>query len=182
MGQPKVLLPWGRLTVLAHIIAVLKTAIAPGNIRVITGADRELVEAAAQENGVKSAFNPDFAAGEMLSSLQIGLTSLGTESAAALVCLGDQPQVRESTIRALAEMYDDLKAALIVPSYERRRGHPWLLGRPLWDEVQAMRPPQTLRDLLDRHAGEIAYLPVATPSVVGDLDTPEDYLKYRPSS
>jgi len=56
-----------------------------------------------------------------------------------------------------------------------RRGHPWLVQASLWPALLAMQAGQTLRDFLNRHAAQIEYVEVDTPSILKDLDTPEDY-------
>jgi CTP:molybdopterin cytidylyltransferase MocA len=61
-----------------------------------------------------------------------------------------------------------------------RRGHPWLVARPLWEEILAMSPTESPREFLNRHAGEIEYVNVDNPSILADLDTLDDYLKSRP--
>ena len=99
---------------------------------------------------------------------------------AALICLGDQPQVEERSVRSVCEAFQISGSKLVVPSYQMRRGHPWLLARELWDEVLRMREPETLREFLNRHASEIEYVDVNTPTILQDLDTPDDYLKYKP--
>jgi len=103
-----------------------------------------------------------------------------TSAEAALICLGDQPQVEERSVRAVASRFVETRARLVVPSYRMRRGHPWLAARPLWDEILQMNPQQTPRDFLNRHASKIEYANVDTPSILSDLDTLEDYLKSRP--
>jgi CTP:molybdopterin cytidylyltransferase MocA len=60
-----------------------------------------------------------------------------------------------------------------------RRGHPWLVRRELWAELLALRPPQTLRDFLNAHAEEIQYVET-DPTILKDLDTPEDYRREKP--
>jgi molybdenum cofactor cytidylyltransferase len=58
-----------------------------------------------------------------------------------------------------------------------RRGHPWLVARPLWNEILELKPPESPRNFLNRHAAEIQYVEVNTSSILDDLDTPEDYQK-----
>jgi CTP:molybdopterin cytidylyltransferase MocA len=60
------------------------------------------------------------------------------------------------------------------------RGHPWLIGRELWQEIMTLKPSQTMRDFLEQKAAEIHYLPVDMACVVQDIDTPEQYEQYRP--
>ena len=178
MGQPKLLLPWRQSTVLGHVIQVFKSA-AIEDVVVVTGGRREAVEEIARAGGARLAFNRDFASQEMLSSLQTGLRCMELSTQAALVALGDQPQVEESTVRMVAEEYRRTFAPLIVPSYEMHRGHPWLIARKFWDAVLAMRFPETPRDFLHGSARDIVYVELASPTILQDLDTPEDYLNSR---
>jgi molybdenum cofactor cytidylyltransferase len=117
----------------------------------------------------------------MLSSMQYGLRYLSErDSEAALIGLGDQPQIQERSVRLLCEAYSQTQSPLVVPSFHMRRGHPWLVARELWDEVIAMQSSQTPRDFLNAHAKDIHYVEMDTPTILADLDTPEEYLKFKP--
>ena len=200
MGQPKMLLPWGRATVLGKVIETIQAADL-ADILVVTGSARQEVERIATQYAVRSIHNPDYANGEMLSSIQTGIRALtpsqpppfspkmgeasrsdggGSEGVAVLLCLGDQPQIEERSVRAVASRFLETGSNLVVPSYQMRRGHPWLVARPFWNEIIQMKSPQSPRDFLNRHAAEIEYVDVDTPSILADLDTFEDYLQSRP--
>lgn len=184
MGSPKMLLSWGGITIVEHVISVFAKA-GVNNILVITGGAREQVEAIIREcqkkYPVQSVFNADYMAGDMLSSMQCGLRYLSEkDSEAALIGLGDQPQVQERSVRLLCEAYSQTQSPLVVPSFHMRRGHPWLVARKLWDEVIAMQSAQTPRDFLNAHAKDIHYVEMDTPTILADLDTPEEYLKFKP--
>ncbi len=178
MGQPKMLLPWGKTTVLMKVINTFKSA-GIQDIIVITGGKREEVERLVGDSA-RTVFNENFATGEMLSSVQCGLNTVKPKMEAALICLGDQPQVEERSVRLIVEEYLKTRAPLIVPSYQMRRGHPWLVAKKYWDEILKMRTPESPREFLNRHAVEIHYLELDTPSILQDLDTPEDYARARP--
>jgi molybdenum cofactor cytidylyltransferase len=179
MGQPKMLLPWGDLTIIEYVISIFIQA-GIEELVVVTGGARAKVEDVLQQYPVRPIHNPDFDSGEMLSSLQHGLQALPGKAQATLVGLGDQPQVEEATVRLICQAYRTEKSPLIVPSFQMKRGHPWLVARPLWDEILEMKSPQSPRDFLNNHASEIEYVNVSTPSILADLDTPEDYQKSRP--
>jgi len=174
MGQPKMALPWGDTTVIGRVVQVLSQA-GVSDILVVTGGGSAAVHAALQESAARLVHNPAYAAGEMLCSLQVGLASLPEDCEAALVALGDQPQIQPQVVAGLLERYRSSRSVLVVPSYRMRRGHPWIVGRSLWSDIQALSPPQTLRDLLQDKAGQIDYLAVDTESILADLDTPDDY-------
>lgn len=183
MGQPKMLLPWGETTVLGGAIATFG-AVGLGEILVVTGAGRAQVEALVQEFSQKyplrSIFNPKFKEGEMLSSIQAGLAALGPAESAALIALGDQPQVRGDIVRRICQVYIETQAPLVIPSFNLRRGHPWLVAKGLWQELQALPSLATPREFLEEHADIITYLSVDDDSILRDIDTPEDYVHQRP--
>jgi len=179
MGQPKMLLPWGNLTIIEHVVRTFLNA-GLQEVLVVTGGAREQVEKILAPYPVQQVPNPDYARGEMLSSLQRGLSAMRKNAQAALIGLGDQPQVQESSVRLICEAYLESPARLVVPSFRMRRGHPWLVARPLWNEILALRSPASPRDFLNEHAAEIRYVNLDTPTILADLDTPEDYQKSHP--
>jgi molybdenum cofactor cytidylyltransferase len=179
MGQPKMLLPWGNLTIIEHVVRMFLNA-GLREVLVVTGGARKQVEEILAPYPVRQVPNPDYARGEMLSSLQRGLSAMRQDAQAALIGLGDQPQVQESSIRLICEAYQESPSRLVLPSFRLRRGHPWLVARPLWDEILALRSPASPRDFLNEHAPEIRYVNLDTPTILADLDTPEDYQQSHP--
>ena len=179
MGKPKMILPWGNLTVIGSVVNTLQIA-GVHSITVVTGGTADLVGAALINYRVSSVFNPNYSNGDMLFSIQIGLASLPADAQAALVVLGDQPQIEETTVRRMVGLFHQHQAPLIVPSYTMRRGHPWLIEKSLWLDIQKLTPPATMRDFFQQHNQQIHYLEVDSSSVLSDLDTPEDYEKNRP--
>jgi molybdenum cofactor cytidylyltransferase len=173
MGQPKMLLPWDRSTVLQTVISTFQSA-GIKDILVITGGAHAQVDALIGQT-VQIVLNENYARGEMLSSIQTGLKVKMSESQAALIALGDQPQVEARSILHILQEYKQTSAPIIVPSYQMRRGHPWLVARELWDEILKMPAGETSRDFLNRHAKDIHYIKLDTPTILQDLDTPEQY-------
>ena len=116
----------------------------------------------------------------MLESIQLGLQAQKPSAEATLICLGDQPQVEEGSVRKVCDGFRQNKSRIVVPSYQMRRGHPWLIARELWDEILQLRAPESMRDFLNAHKNDIFYVECDSPSILQDLDTPADYLKYKP--
>lgn len=178
MGRPKMLLPWEDSTVLGHVVAIFQNA-GLEDILVVTGGAREIVDDLLLDLHIRIVHNHEFESGEMLSSIQCGIRALTVPTTAALIGLGDQPQVQAGTVREICKSFQDSGANIIVPSYQMRRGHPWLVARPLWDELLTMESPQSPRDFLNAHVAEIHYVDVDDPNILADLDTPEDYRKWH---
>lgn len=180
MGLSKMLLPWGQTTVIGQVVSVLRTA-ACAEIVVVTGGYRVEVEAALAPFSVRCIYNPRFSDGEMVHSLQVGLHTLGYEQTAALVALGDQPRIEETVTRKVMAAYLQRHAPLVIPSYQMRRGHPWIVDHTLWPEILDIQASGTLREVIQSHQDEIEYVSVETDSILSDLDTPEDYERDRPN-
>ncbi len=174
MGRQKLLMPWGDTTVLGRVIFTLKAADID-DIVLVTSSD---VASKISDHNLQVVLNEN---GEMLASLQAGLKTVKSSADAVLICLGDQPQVEEGSVRSVCEAFLKNEAGLVVPSYKMRRGHPWLAARKMWSKLQGLGTEQTLRDFLNSQASEIEYVELNTPTILQDLDTPEDYLKYKPS-
>ena len=184
MGQPKLLLPWGKVTVIEQVISVFAKAGIEDILVIMGGAQeriQEIILKCSEKYPVRSVYNKDYEGGEMLSSIQGGLKYLGEkEVGAALIGLGDQPQAWEGSVRAVRDAFLQTESLLVVPSYQQRRGHPWLVARPLWEEILEMGTGQTPREFLSKYARDIQYVVVESPSILADLDTPEDYYAARP--
>jgi molybdenum cofactor cytidylyltransferase len=177
MGQPKMLLPWRDGTVLSHVISVFQNA-GLGDICVITGSERERIESIAVGLRARCVYNAEYANKEMLSSIQCGVRSMPDQTEAVLIGLGDQPQVQEGNVRRVCDAFTESASSIVVPSYQMRRGHPWLIARPLWNEFLKLQHPQTPRDFLKQCNDQINYVDVNDPNILSDLDTPEDYQKW----
>jgi len=179
MGQPKMLLPWGERTVLSQVLTTILEA-GVDDILVVTGGAREQVESAISHLKVKTIFNDQFKQGEMLSSIKCGIRSLTRQTQAVLIGLGDQPQVKAGSVQAVCDAYRENGSKIVVPSFNMRRGHPWLIERSLLGDLMDIKSPQSPRDFLYAYRENIQYVNVDDPGILTDLDTPEDYRKWQP--
>jgi molybdenum cofactor cytidylyltransferase len=182
MGRPKLLLPWGNTTVLGQVISTFAAA-GLNEMVVITGAAQEQIEEMvtelARQYPVHSVYNPQYEHGEMLSSIKVGLTAVGSQTKAVLIGLGDQPQVLEETVRGICDSFVKTNSSLVIPSFQNRRGHPWLVARNLWNDILSLPSTATPQQFLNAYTGRVDYIP-ADPSILRDLDTPADYERLRP--
>lgn len=179
MGEQKLLLPWGKTSVIGHVVSTLIEA-EVDNITLITGGSEAALKETLQDYEINYIFNRDYANGEMLLSVKAGLRSLGKKANAALIVLADQPQIEAKTIRAINKSYLTSEKKIIVPSYQMHRGHPWLVDNSFWQEILDLVPPLTLHNFLNKHSNDIEYVVVNTPSILQDLDTKMDYHHYSP--
>jgi molybdenum cofactor cytidylyltransferase len=114
----------------------------------------------------------------MISSILAGLSALPQDTEAVLIGLGDQPQVEIAAVKNILDLFAQKKQGIIIPSHNHRRGHPILLDSAMIRELKTIKPESSLRDFLNTHNEEISYI-AADISVLQDLDTPQDYEKYK---
>lgn len=176
MGRPKMGLAWvGGRTLLGHVVH-LYLAAGTSPVVIVTGADREAVEAAVAGLPVKLAHNHAFRSGGMFSSVKVGLTALAEPRVqAALISPADLPLLKVTTIREILRRWEPDHKWLLAPSYEGRRGHPILVPRALWPDLLGSPAQSTLREFLAQRAPSLRYVVVDDPEVVRDIDTPEEY-------
>ena len=173
MGQPKPLLPWGDGVIIEQVVRTLRAA-GVDDVIVITGAQAEAVRTAAQRAGARCVHNPDYAEGDMLSSLQIGLQALEPTVSAALIALADQPLMRKLNVQRILLAYAEGRGRIVAPSHQMRRGHPILIDRRYWGDLLALPPGSAPRDAINRHADAITYVD-CDETILLDVDTPDAY-------
>jgi molybdenum cofactor cytidylyltransferase len=113
----------------------------------------------------------------MASSLRTGLAAC-PEAEAAIVALGDQPDLEAATVARLVAAFH-AGAPLAVPVHAdpaarggERVGHPVLFGRALFAELGTLEGDTGARQVVERHwasAARVAGVPLR------DVDTEADY-------
>jgi len=171
MGSPKALLEFQGETFLDRLIGLFSRHCSP--VIAVLGAHRESIRAALRRTGEAIIVeNPDFRLGQ-ITSMQCGLRAVPPQADGVLFTLVDHPGVQPATIAALLAI--DPSAPLRIPRYGGRRGHPIFFSKPLIAEFLALPDSAPARDVVARHAGEIAYIDVDDPGVLADVDDPEAY-------
>ncbi|HEU4885776.1 MAG TPA: nucleotidyltransferase family protein [Longimicrobium sp.] len=179
MGEPKALLRAGDETFLQRAVQALREGGCAYVVVVTARLDDETArtiaeEAAALDAGI--AVNPA-AESQQADSLRIGLMALPPEARAAVVAPVDVPDVSGALVRALIEAHGRTGAPVALPARGGRHGHPVLFDRRVFGELMRPDLPQGARTVIHAHAAELAEVPVDALSP--DLDTPEDYRRWR---
>jgi molybdenum cofactor cytidylyltransferase len=117
--------------------------------------------------------NPDYADG-LGTSLRAGIAAVPEEADAAIVCLGDMPQVDSALIDKLIAAFDPESGALVVvPSIEGRRGNPVVWARRFFNDLMSIRGDFGARYLIGNYAEAVVEVPLAGDAALTDVDTPE---------
>jgi molybdenum cofactor cytidylyltransferase len=173
MGAPKLLLPFGDKTIIEHIVENIRDSKAD-KILVVLGSHREEIESKIAFQPVLTVVNHRYQEG-MLSSIQVGFEALPQDTKAALVCLGDQPLIPFSVMDALIEIYQKTKQGIVLPVFQKRRGHPILIDMKYKPDVKNLSPTVGLRALVHNYPQDVQEVEVDTPHILKDIDYPEDY-------
>ncbi len=140
---------------------------------VVTGHQREKVEAALDGLPVRLVHNPDYAEG-LGTSLKAGIAAVPAEADGAVVCLGDMPQVSSQLIDKLLAAFDPERGALVVvPSIKGRRGNPVVWSRRFFHDLMAIGGDIGARHLIGAYAEAVVEVPVEGEAALIDVDTPE---------
>lgn len=176
MGVSKPLLPWDGRTLVQYQVAQLQAAGASAVV-VVTGFQGAAVAAVLRGSGAQLVHNPRFAAGRA-GSVRAGALAV-PDGAHALVLNVDQP--RPAAISgAVIDAHRAAGAAITVPVYEGRRGHPALFAAALVPALRAVTDAQEgLRAVMRAHAHAVQEVAIADPRVVLDMNTPDAYRQAR---
>lgn len=173
MGRDKALLKYGDSTFLNHLIAIFHSRVDP-LIVVLGHHATEIAASLDPVGGVRIAVNPDYRRG-MLSSLQTGLRVVPDAASQVMFTLVDHPAVSEATIDRLIAEFASSSRMLAIPRYGERRGHPVLLARRVAEEILALPPESSAKDVVRGHRDETLFVDVDDPGVLRDIDLPSDY-------
>jgi 4-nitrophenyl phosphatase len=172
-GQPKQLLDWGGVPLVAHAADVaLEAGLDPAVV--VLGCEAEAVRAALGGRAVQVAMNWRWADG-LGTSVQAGLAALPPETDAVILMQCDQPLLTADVLRALAARFEEGGASIVHPTHAGRRGTPTLFARDLFPELAALDGDVGGRVVIARYPEAIATVEVADPDAFIDIDTPADY-------
>ena len=111
----------------------------------------------------------------MGASLSHGI-KLSQKSNACLVCLADMPFIQTSTYREIASKLT--KNNIVVPVYKGKQGHPVGFGERFFRELASLSGDKGGRTLIEKYSDSTSYIDVDDPTILYDIDTPEDLEKY----
>lgn len=175
MGFPKMLLNFNGRTMLEKVIDnIINSDV--NNIIVVTGGYKESISELIASLPVKNCYNINYKQG-MLSSVQCGFRSLPPDYDAALVFQGDQPFINPMVINMLIDAHLLSGKGIVIPVFEKKRGHPLLITRKYKDEVEKLNASDGLRSLALQFSEDVLELETTQQGILKDFDTYEDYNK-----
>jgi molybdenum cofactor cytidylyltransferase len=117
----------------------------------------------------------------MSSSIRLGLSRAEETCDHVMIMLADMPYLTSGLIDRLITLYLSSGLPLGAVTVNNRRSHPVVIGRSLYQELHSLRGDKGARDLFFRHAEQVCSVVPDSDYDDGDIDTPEDFLKYKES-
>lgn len=182
MGACKLLLPWGEKTILTHLLDQWRSTGAAQIAPVIDPSNQPLRKALAHAGFSPSDWienrSPQLG---MFSSLQEASRWTGWLSTLThwIISLGDQPHIQISTLRLLLDAARENPTRICQPALNGHTAHPIILPASNFRELAQNNVPD-LRTYIRRREALRLRVPVKDAGVSGDLDTPEDYARWKP--
>ncbi len=182
MGQLKALLPWRDTTLLEYQLHSLLDA-GVGHVVAVLGHDADrlkpLVESADRASWT---VNPDYLQGKT-TSLETGVAALAGQQVSDVLLLNvDQPRSAD-TVRTVLERHPASSYRITIPTHGGKGGHPILIAAELMPELAEIEEESLgLKAVVRRHADATERFELDDPSVLLDLNTPEQYQKALDSS
>jgi molybdenum cofactor cytidylyltransferase len=173
MKQQKLLLPFNGKTIIETVVENVARSV-NSNIMVVLGSQREQIQEQIVNYPIKFCVNENYMNG-MLSSAICGFRSLPGETKAALIFLGDQPQIPPQVTDLVVKAWIQSGKGIVMPTFNGRRGHPVLIETRYKSEIEHLDPKKGLRTLSEKFKDDVFEVECNIPEILRDIDTPEEY-------
>ena len=162
-----------------HAVRAAVSAAGGRPVVVVTGHEREAVEAALAGHHIAFAHNPDYGAG-LSTSLARGVAALPSGIEGAIVCLADMPGVRAEHLERLRDAFDPgAGAAICVATRRGKRGNPVLFASRFFPEMCDVEGDVGARHLIGAYAELVREVEMPDDAVLLDIDSPSALRAYR---
>jgi molybdenum cofactor cytidylyltransferase len=171
MGSPKALLPYQGRPFLEHLIEITRHPKVSVR-RVVLGAGADEIRTQLALDPETVIINPDWEAGQ-LTSIQAAVRSLPEDTDGMLLLLVDHPLISAGLVAELIAKFYASGKAIVLPAYERKRGHPVIFSRGVYAELLAAPAEKGARAVVWAHTDDLLEVPTDEEGVILNLNDPE---------
>lgn len=115
----------------------------------------------------------------MAASLRAALPAMPTRLAGVMILPADMPEIDTPDLRALIDAFRDAPGLWQATAEDGTPGHPVIFPADLLVELGGVTGDRGGRDVVARHADRLQRLALPGRRAVTDLDTPEDWARWR---
>jgi molybdenum cofactor cytidylyltransferase len=174
MKVPKMLLPYKGKSIIEKVIENVTTSDIQKTM-VVLGAEHKAILKVISGLPIENIYNHNYKKG-MFSSVVCGFRSLPDDVEAILIFQGDQPMIPSTVVNMVINAYRKSGKGIVIPVFEKKRGHPLLLDKKYRNEIEKLNPDVGLHSLAGKFHGDVLEINVNNPEILRDIDTYEDYL------
>ncbi len=155
-------------TAMVRTVVDTLVSTAVSTVIVVTGFEALKIEHALTGQPVSFTHNPDYASG-MGGSIGSGVKALADDVDGILICLGDMPHVKASTIKTVMKAMAE--GHICVPVSSGRQGHPVLFSRFFFNALKSIRGDKGGKAVMKSNAQRVHKIPVDDEGILIDHDT-----------
>ena len=176
MGKPKLLLPFGKGTILGQTIDNLLSS-KVGEVIVVVGYKAQEMIKAIANRPVKVVMNPFYHQG-MSTSIVTGLNLVDNKAQKLMVALADQPLINNKVFNRLVEESLGADKGIIIPTYRGKRGNPIIFSTKYKEELLSLKGDVGGRQIIKQHPDDILEVAIDSESINIDIDTMGNYYSH----
>jgi len=177
MGSPKALVSYQGASFLEHLLSVTRHP-AIGVRRVVLGPDADAISQQVTLAPDEIVINRDWELGQ-LSSIHAALRSLPEGTQGMLLCPVDHPLVSAALVDALVRTFLETRAPVVLPMFERRRGHPVIFAAAVYEELLRAPMDTGARAVVWAHNSDLQEVSTTEEGCVVNLNDPDALLKAK---
>jgi len=174
MNTPKQLLNWEGISLIEHILAIVRSSKIE-SIIVVLGSNADLVRPVlGSYQDVTVIINHDWQKG-LGSSIQKGIDSLPNNIQGVMIVLSDQPFINSDLIDLMIDHFNESSAPIIAPRVNGIQSNPVLFRGDMFADLKRIEGDRGAKQLLAQYPVE--WIEWRDEKLVIDIDSQEDYQK-----
>jgi molybdenum cofactor cytidylyltransferase len=177
-GRNKLLVRVRRKTIIRRVVeSALSSNV--DEVIVVLGWEARKVRDELADLPCRFVVNKNYGKGQS-SSVKAGMTEIAAGTEAVLILPGDVGMIDPHSINTVIEAYGNAKTPIVVASHAGRAGHPILLSKELFKEIELIDEATFgLKSIVNRHESEVRMVETNSENVLRDIDTPEDLKRMK---
>lgn len=178
-GLNKLLLPWGKTTLIEHVLSQLLLSNVE-EVVLVLGRDADSIKNLVGTHWkLKIVENHNYESG-MTSSIQEGVKK--AKGNAYMICLSDMPLLHPSDYNALIHNYESTLTAskdILLPQYEGQKANPVIFNAVYKNAILNHTEANGCSGIVKQHADRVIRFEAGNDHFVLDIDTISDYQKLK---
>jgi molybdenum cofactor cytidylyltransferase len=173
-GSDKLLYPLNGKPLAAHVMDALS-----GGLFICTAVVTRSpeIEALAKARNLTTVMNPD-RTDDLAVTIRLGLGAMPPGLDGCLFAVCDQPGLRTNSLEKMGAAFAADPHAAVILCFSGRRGNPVIFPSALFEELLALTPRQTGRQVLQSHPQRLLFVEAQDESELLDIDTLEDLSRF----